>query len=56
MIVIFVGWRLKKNEVEEILKINGVKPWYQNTYLVLIRYVVPIVIVLVLIKTLTDAF
>lgn len=56
MIVIFVGWRLKKKDIEETLSVNGVKAWYQDSYLLLIRFIVPVVIVAVLVKTFIDAF
>ena len=27
-VVIFIGWRLKKKDIEETLSINGIRPWY----------------------------
>ena len=56
MIVIFVGWRLKTRDIEETLSVNGVKAWYQDSYLLLIRFIVPVVIVAVLVKTFIDSF
>ena len=53
-IVTFVGWRLTKQGVVSALAPDGDKPWYLSGYLVLIRFVVPVLIVAVLIKTLID--
>ena len=54
LIVLFVGWRLSEKDVASVLASNGNTPWYQTGYLVLIRYVVPVLIVAVLFKTLLD--
>lgn len=55
MVVLFVGWHLKKKEIEETLSIKGRKVWYQDIYLLLARYIIPFFIIAVLIKTLVDA-
>jgi NSS family neurotransmitter:Na+ symporter len=54
LIVTFVGWRLTRQDVVSALAPDGDIPWYLNGYLVLIRFVVPVLIVAVLIKTLID--
>ncbi len=55
LIVIFVGWNLTTREVKSVLAPDGNIPWYQTGFLFLIRFLVPVLIVAVLIKTLLDA-
>jgi NSS family neurotransmitter:Na+ symporter len=54
LIVMFVGWRLSRQDVASALASEGKMPWYQSGYLFLIRFVVPVLIVVVLFKTLLD--
>jgi NSS family neurotransmitter:Na+ symporter len=54
LIVLFVGWRLSKQDVASVLASDGHMRWYQRGYLFLIRFVVPVLIVAVLLKTLLD--
>jgi NSS family neurotransmitter:Na+ symporter len=54
LIVTFVGWRLSTQDVASVLASDGNVPWYQSGYLVLIRFVVPVLIIAVLLKTILD--
>ena len=54
LIVLFVGWWLSTSDVENTLAPNDNTPWYQFGYLVLIRFIVPVLIVAVLVKTILD--
>jgi NSS family neurotransmitter:Na+ symporter len=54
LIVLFVGWRLSRQDVASVLASDGHMRWYQSGYLFLIRFVVPVLIVAVLFKTLLD--
>jgi SNF family Na+-dependent transporter len=54
LIVTFVGWRLTMQDVASVLASNNTAPWYQSGFLFLIRFIVPVLIVAVLLKTILD--
>ena len=55
LIVILVGRWLSKRDVASALTPNSTEPWYQGGVLFLIRFVVPVLIVAVLVKTILNA-
>ncbi|MGL4337244.1 MAG: sodium-dependent transporter [Turicibacter sp.] len=52
IIVIFVGWCMKKSDIENELLLDGKKPWYSDVFMVLVKFVTPVLIAVVFLNQL----
>ncbi|HAX73011.1 MAG TPA: sodium-dependent transporter [Firmicutes bacterium] len=52
IIVLFIGWGMKKEDVESELLVDGAKPWYSNVFIFLAKFVTPVLIAVVFLNQL----
>jgi NSS family neurotransmitter:Na+ symporter len=56
MFAVFVGWVMKKEEVQSLLSVDGKKAWYFDFLYTLIKYIIPVAIFIVLVYTANEYF
>lgn len=53
---LYVGWAMKKEEVREILSGGEATPWYFGAYYGMVKFVIPIAVLIVLVRTANEYF
>jgi len=53
---IFVGWVMKKKDVEELMAVNGETKWYFAPFYTLIKYIIPVVVLVILVYTANEYY
>jgi NSS family neurotransmitter:Na+ symporter len=53
---IFVGWVMKKNDIQDLMAVNGKTMWYFTPIYTLIKFVIPVVVLIILVFTANEYY
>ena len=53
---LFVGWVIKKEDVIDLLKVDGRDQWYLHILYTLIKYIIPVAVFIILVYTANEYF